>query len=106
MFLRNVVSKEDFIEIIEDLKRIDDYQEGLNEYLSRNGAEGYIYQPDNKVSVMKLLKAMFEDEDDLVAWFCCKTDYGKSGAKDYIKDESGKSIDLSSPALLYDYLVR
>lgn len=103
--LRNVISKEDFIEIIENLKRIDDYQEGLNDFFSKNGAEGYIYQPDNKVSVMMLLKVMFDDEDDLVAWFCCKTEYGKSGAKDYIKDENGKSIDLSTPALLYDYLV-
>lgn len=100
-----VITKEDFIEVIGDLKRIDDYQEGLNDYFAKNGAEGYIYQPDCKTATLKVLKAMFQDEDNLIAWFCCKTGYGKTGADNYVKDDNGVYVDLSTPALLYDYLV-
>ena len=102
----NIIEKDDFVEIINHLKEIDDYQEGLNNYLSKNGAEGYIYQPDNKVSVLILLKVMFDDEDDVISWFCCQSEYGKRGSDEYLTDDSGSPVDLSTPELLYDYLVR
>lgn len=105
MIKMNVVSKEDFIEIIDNLKQIDEYQDGLNDFFEKHGAEGYIHQPDNKVSVLKILKTMFDDTDDIIAWFCCKTGYGKHGADSYARDDNGQYIDLSTSELLYQYLV-
>ena len=102
---KNIISKEIFNEIISELQRVDDYHFGLNAYFEKSGVQGFLYAPDATSSVMQLLKAMFNDEDDLINVFCGEMDYGRKYKSGYLKDEAGYHIDFSTPDLLYDYLV-
>lgn len=100
-----VVSKKVFVEIIENLTAVDDYHKGLNNFFEKSGVQGFLYSPDATVSVCQLLKAMFNDPDDVIGTFCFSMDYGRSYKAGYLKDESGKEIDFSTAEKLYDYLV-
>lgn len=100
-----LLTKDEFVEVIDILKGVDKYHEDLNSFFVKHGAEGCIYQPDNKVAVLMVLKKMFSDTDNLLSWFCCESGYGKTGGDEYLTGDDGQPIDLSTPELLYDYLV-
>ena len=57
---KDIITKEYFNEIMESVKNTYKYQEGLNDYFSKNGVDGYIYQPDCVDTTMKLLQPMLE----------------------------------------------
>lgn len=99
------VSKEVFLEIIESMKNVDDYHKGLNNFFEKSGVQGFLYSPDNTQATMSTLKAMFNDDEDIIGTFCCEMDYGKSYKVGYLKDEDGSEIDFSTAEKLYDYLV-
>ena len=103
--MKNVVSKEVFCEIIENLKTVDEYHKGLNSYFEKSGVQGFLYSPDSTASVIQLLKAMFKDDDDIIGTYCFEMEYGKDYKPSYLKDEGGNEIDFSTPEKLYDYLV-
>jgi len=60
-----MISKELFVEVLEDAKKSDDYQNWLNKQLKENGADGYIFQPTCVDSVVKLLHFYFEDAENI-----------------------------------------
>ena len=81
------MSKEVFCEIIENLQTVDDYHKGLNGYFEKSGVQGFLYSPDATASVAQLLKAMFEDDDNIIGTFCFDMDYGRSYKSGYLKDQ-------------------
>lgn len=99
------VSKEVFCEIIDNMKKVDDYHKGLNKFFEKSGVQGFLYSPDNTQETMASLKAMFDDDENIIATFCCEMDYGKSYKAGYLKDEDGSEIDFSTAEKLYEYLV-
>ena len=103
--MKNVVTKEIFCEIIENLQTVDDYHKGLNGFFEKSGVQGFLYSPDATASVTQLLKAMFKDEDNIIGTYCFEMDYGNNYKVGYLKDEGGNEIDFSTPEKLYDYLV-
>lgn len=102
-----MISKELFVEIIEDAKKSDDYQNWLNQQFRLNGAEGYLFQPTCVDSVIKLLHTIFgdADSDNMISYFCFELDYGRKWKEGMIAEQNGEKINLSSPEMLYDYLV-
>ena len=60
---KEIITKEYFNEIMENVKNTYKYQEGLNDYFSKNGADGYIYQPDCIDTTIKLLHNIFGEKD-------------------------------------------
>lgn len=103
-----MISKELFVEIIDDLNRAENYQKDLNSFFKAHDTDGYIFQPDCSVSVLKLLHEMFgkADEADWIEYYCFELDYGKKYKPGCVVDEHNKEIDMSSAENLYDFLIR
>lgn len=104
--MNKVISKEYFNEIMESVESTYKYQEGLNDYFSKNGVDGYIYQPDCVDTTMKLLHNIFgeKDKNEWISYFCFELDFGKKYKKGSIKDEFGKDITLATFDDLYTLL--
>lgn len=104
--MNKVISKEYFNEIMESVKNTYKYQEGLNDYFSKNGVDGYIYQPDCVDTTMKLLHNIFgeKDKNEWISYFCFELDFGKKYKDGSIKDEFGKDITLATFDDLYTLL--
>ncbi len=102
-----MIDKEVFVEVIEDAMKSDDYQNWINKQLRANGAEGYLFHPTCVDSVIKLLHTFFGDADldDTISYFCFELDYGRKWKEGMIMGQNGEDINLSSPELLYDYLI-
>lgn len=98
-----IISKEYFNEIMENVKNTYKYQEGLNDYFSKNGADGYIYQPDCIDTTMKLLHNIFGEKDinEWISYFCFELDFGRKYKEGLVKDEFGKNIPLATFDDLY-----
>ena len=102
-----MIGKELFVEVIEDAMKSDDYQNWLNQQLISKGAEGCLFQPTCVDSVIKLLHIIFGDADseNVISYFCFELDYGRKWKEGIITEQNGEDINLSSPELLYDYLI-
>lgn len=101
-----ILSKEDFVTAINDIKLVNNYQDGLNNYFRKNNVDGYIFQPDCTDTVLRLLHIYFgdADKDNWIEHFCFDLEFGKKWKKDMIKDKDGADIKLATPEDLYDYL--
>lgn len=101
-----MIDKKLFIEVIEDAKTTDDYQNWLNSQLRKNGADGYIFQPNCVDSVIKLLHFYFKeyDTDDMISYFCFELDYGRKW-KSGMVERDNKDIVLATSEDLYNYLI-
>ena len=104
--MNKIISKEDFIAIIEDIKGVNDYHNGLNNYFRKSGVDGYIFQPDCTASVIKLLHNIFgeADRDEWIDYFCFELDFGKKWKEGTITEKDGTDIKLETPEDLYNYL--
>ncbi len=102
-----MIDKELFIEVMEEAKKSDDYQNWLNQQLRKNGAGGYLFQPNCIDSVLKLLHFSFKESDvnDTIAYFCFELDYGRKWKPGMITEKDGTDIILSTSEDLYNYLV-
>ena len=100
---KEIITKEYFNEIMENIKNTYKYQEGLNDYFSKNGADGYIYQPDCIDTTMKLLHNIFgeKDIDEWISYFCFELDFGRKYKDGLVKDEFGNNIQLATFDDLY-----
>lgn len=100
---KEIITKELFIETMENIKRTYEYQVGLNDYFSKNGADGYIYQPDCIDTTLKILHKIFEenDVDEWISYFCFELDFGRKYKEGLIKDEFGKNVTLATSEDLY-----
>lgn len=105
--MNNIISKELFVEAIEDVKKSDNYQDWLNKTMQSKGVEGYLYQPNCVDTVIKLLHNLFYDTDkeETISYFCLDLDYGRKWKHGSFIDKNGKDIDLSTSEKLYNYLI-
>ena len=58
-----LLSKEQFINAINDVENVCRYQEGLNNYFRKNNVDGYIFQPDCSSTVIGLLHTVLGEKD-------------------------------------------
>lgn len=102
-----MIRKEDFVEVLCEVREVNDYQEGLNKYFNEHGADGYLFQPDCVCSVIKLLHLMFGEKDrgEWISHFCFELDFGRKWKPGGCLDDDGQEITLSTPEELYDYLI-
>ena len=103
---KEIITREYFNEIMENIKNTYKYQEGLNDYFSKNGVDGYIYQPDCIDTTMKLLHNIFGEKDinEWISYFCFELDFGRRYKDGLVKDEFGKNISLATFDDLYTLL--
>lgn len=111
---KKMISKEEFVEIIERLRNYNDLQNKIN-----NLFEDLIDNKENdfcnagsicighETIVVELLKNMFNDKDT-IDWWLYELDYGRGYKEDFIQEEKERkivNIDLSNAEKLYDYLI-
>lgn len=108
--MTSVISKDEFISIIDDIKNIDEYHSALNKVFRKHNVDGYIFQPDGTASIVKLLHFIFGDKDNenYISKFVFDYNFGKTfnADKDTITNSSGNLIDLSNAEKLYEILTR
>ena len=105
-----MITKKEFIEIMNRLKDYNDLQEKINKLFKDN--------IDNKemdfmnagsicigheTVVVKLLEEMFNS--DMISFWMYDLDYGRKYIDGCIQDREGNIIDISTLDKLYDYLV-
>lgn len=105
-----MISKEEFIRIINRLKETDEIKNKVND-LIRNSTDSIISDFTEAGSLMichedivvKLLEKMFNDGETLSYWIY-ELGYGKKYKAGCISDENG-DIDISTTEKLYEYLI-
>ena len=92
---------------MEEVKKVEDYNIGLNKYFFEHDVDGYIFQPDCIDTVLKLLHIIFgeADRDEWISYFCFELEFGKK-YKDGDISENGKNIRLANSEDLYDILTQ
>ena len=106
-----MISKKEFVEIIERLKNYNDLQDKIDD-LFKNNIDNKEMDFINAGSicighesvVVYLLERMFDT--DMISYFIYELDYGKKYKAGCVLDENMNEIDLSTPEKLYDYLVQ
>ena len=105
-----MISKEEFVAIMDKLKKVNDFVDETNKK-ARELDDAIISDFYNTMSlsisheniVVELLENMFNNTE-IISWWLYEKDYGrKSELKMW--DEFGKEIDLSTADKLYDYLI-
>lgn len=100
------ITRELFTEIIEEIQKTYDYQEGLNKYFEKHGVDGYIYQPDCMCATIKLLHYIFGEKDinEWISYFCFELNFGRKYKDGAVLDDNGKNISLATSNDLYNLL--
>ena len=101
-----LLSKEQFINAINDVENVSRYQEGLNNYFRKNNVDGYIFQPDCSSTVIGLLHTILgeKDKDEWIDYFCFELDFGKKWKEGTITEKDGTDIILKTAEDLYNLL--
>ena len=105
-----MITKEQFVTIINRLKETDEMVDKINNII-RNSTDSIISDFTNAGSIMichedivlQLLENIFNDTDT-ISWWLYEKDYGRD-IRMKMWDEQGNEIDVSTPEKLYDYLV-
>ena len=107
-----MISKKEFVEIINKLKEVNDFVEETNNN-SRKLHDAIVSDFFNASSLMisheeivvKLLKEIFNlQDDDTLTWWLYEMNYGRKFKMGDFK-VGVIDVDLSTPEKLYDYLV-
>ena len=106
-----MITKEQFVEIINRLKEVNDFvyetndrARGLSDAIISDFFNASSLSISHEDIVVKLLENMFDDKD-IIGWWLYELDYGRKFEMGDFKDEDGIEIDVSTPEKLYDYLV-
>ena len=109
-----IISKEEFVDIIEKLKKRQDFVNETNKKVKElNDAMMYDFDFFDATSlyiahddiVINLLRAMFNlQDDDVLDWWIYEQDFGRTYKDGDITEADGTIIDLSTAEKLYDYI--
>lgn len=106
-----MISKKEFVEIIERLKNYNDLQDKIDD-LFKNNIDNKEMDFMNAGSicighetiVVKLLENIFNDKDT-ISWWIYECNYGRDFSLGDL-EVNGVEIDLSTAEKLYDYLIK
>ena len=105
-----MISKKEFVEIINKLKQVNDFVEETNnnarklhDVIVSDFFNASSLSISHENIVVKLLENMFNDDDGIIGWWLYELDYGGKFRKGCFSDENG-DIDVSTAEKLYDYL--
>ena len=103
-----ILSKEEFIDIMENLRKADTFYAKINDVLRTYGADGYIFPPPNIDDVVFLLDKIFKQGtyESWISYFVFELEFGERYEDGCATEADGTNIDLSSAEKLYDLLVK
>lgn len=103
------ISKEDFVNTINELKRCIDKEDNIYDvlqkfdiYLDDDSEKLY----DTVIHLLEILTGAIVDEEfgSDISYFCWDLDFGRDYEPGMITDKEGNDIDCSTAESLYDYL--
>lgn len=106
-----IISKEEFTDIMNRLKQVNDFVNETNNKARKleDAIESDFFNASSlsvshETIVVRLLKMMFDEHDDIISWWIYEKDYGR---KEEIRlwDGCSNEVDLSTSEKLYDYLI-
>lgn len=109
-----ILTKEEFISVMNAMMDVSDFYDLLyrdcvgymkNQH-DRITKEADIELPTLEDELVDVLAAMFDDKDELLAWWCFEQNYGRDLKSGDVKDAKGNDIDISTASKLYDFLVK
>ena len=106
-----MISKEQFIKIIDRLRETNDFVEETNEKARKldDAVESDFFNAmslsiSHESIVVQLLENMFNDSD-YISWWLYELDFGRE-YKEFCIQQDGEAIDLSTSEKLYDFLIK
>ena len=106
-----MISKEQFVKIIDRLRQVNDFVEETNEKARQldDAIESDFFNAmslsiSHETIVVQLLENMFNDSD-YISWWLYDLSYGREYKEYCIQDAEGNAIDLSTAEKLYDFLI-
>lgn len=108
-----MINKEEFAEIINRLKEVNDFVDEtnnkarqLNDAIISDFFNASSLSISHEDIVVKLLNHVFNiPNDETLGWWLYEKDYGRKFKIGDLQG-NGKDIDLSTPEKLYDYLIK
>ena len=102
-----MISKELFVEAIDSIMHLKDYQNDKHKLCKKYGADGYLIEPSNDAILIKVIKNLFKgcDEIDCIDTFCFVNNFGRGKGNQEYMDSDGQRIKITSSSELYDYLL-
>ena len=101
----NILSKDEFITVIQNWKDVTDYQDKLNN-LFRENCEGWLFQPDCSVGLLHTLEVMFRDQSHWIDYFVHELEFGKKYVDGSVLEMDDSPIPLGTIEELYDLLIK
>lgn len=106
-----MISKEQFVEIIDRLRETNDFVNETNEKARKlkDAVESDFFATmsltvSHESIVLQLLENIFNDAD-YISWWLYDLDYGRKYKEYCIQDVDGNAIDVSTAEKLYDFLI-
>lgn len=107
-----MITKQEFIEIINKLKKANDFvnetnnkAKKLDDAIMSDFFNASSLSISHENIVVKLLENMFNDKD-IIGWWLYELNYGREFKIGCLQDENGFDIDVSTAGKLYDYLIK
>lgn len=107
-----MLSKEEFVKIINNLKQVNDFVKETNDKARKlNNAIVSDFFDASSLSishediVVELLREILKDDNDFIYWWMYELEYGKKYYDGCVQDADGKNINLSTAEKLYDFLI-
>lgn len=94
----------EFQGFMNEIKKVYDYENKLNDFLKENVEDGYIYQPTCIDTAINLLSFIFKDTTDWIGYYVFELDFGKEYKSGYIMVK-GEDVPLATVEDLYEFLV-
>lgn len=104
-YMKEILSKGKFAEIIASYKELLDFTDELNNVFDKYNCDGEIYPPMGTDTILTLLEYIFDDRDEWISYWMFKLDFGNEYEDGYVKDKDGKYISLKTSDDLYALLV-
>lgn len=103
-----ILSKEEFVVILENLRKTDIFYDKINDMLRTCGSDGYIFLPTNIDEVVFLLDKIFKQDkfESWISYFIYELGFGEKYKEGCATEKDGTIIDISSTEKLYDFMVK
>lgn len=101
-----ILTKEEFVKTINELKRVDDFYFQLDEVATKFAVDGYFVWPTSTDTAVTLLEKMFHDDSGWISYWCFELGYGEEYKEGTVVDNEGTIIPLGTAGQLYDLLIQ
>lgn len=103
----DVLSKNEFCQIINNLKRNEEFIDKINNIFNEFKLESSIFSTGLENTSVSLLESIFSDkENQYISYWIWECNFGETFEVGNIVEPDGFKPDISTPEKLYDYLIK